>query len=223
MSGSSNQVIQYNGYYLCLDYGLRYLTDEQIKNNGLRLAKRLYRFGWTEEAIAGLLGNVEVESGMNPGTCENDAYYHRPFDELMDNEGMLQYVSTYWGGIGFTQWTPGIEKYIQNFCETKDPPLVWYDGDSQALRLQYEAETNVQMPNMDRYITYHLPAADMAEWFLYAYEKPADPEASVGERRRLGSRWYNYIHGKLHKPIDYFMWSKQNRERKEMRPPCRRM
>ena len=223
MSNPATQVIEYNGYYLCLDYGLRYLTDEQIKNNGLRLAKRLYRFGWTKEAIAGLLGNVEVESGMNPGCCENDAYFSRPFNELLDNTDMLRYEDIYGGGIGFTQWTPGIRKYIDGFCETFDPPLLWYDGDSQAQRLKYEAETNVQMPNMDRYITYHMDPAAMAEWFLYAYEKPADPEASVAERRRLGTKWYNYIRFRLHKPIDYFLWSKQNRERKEMRPPCRKM
>lgn len=225
MNIPANQVIHYNGWYLCADYGYRYLTTDQINSNGLLLAKKLYRLKWTEQAIAGLLGNVELESGMNPGTCENTADHPRPFNELLDNTEMVSYVDTYTGGIGFTQWTPGAKKYVRDFCNTFDPELVWYDGDSQVKRLQYEAETNVQMPNMDYYIKSTQDPADMAEWFLYAYEKPTpeQAEASVGARRRAASRWYSYIHGKLHKPIDYFIWSKQNRERKEMRPPCRRM
>ena len=53
--------IRYHGWFCNTTWGA--LTEDERHHNGMRLAQGLYNFGWTEEAIAGILGNVAIRAG----------------------------------------------------------------------------------------------------------------------------------------------------------------
>ena len=204
------QTIFYNGWYTNIDYGLGSLTADERKHNGMKLAQHLYNFHWTENAIAGILGNVEGESGMNPGSMENSGG-ERPWSELPTNEEVLE--SSYLRGMGFTQWTPGRDKIVQ-FAE--DTGRIWYDGITQVFRLKWECDNGYQMGGWQWYINNTGDPADLAEYFLRQYERPTPEqiEATLANRRAAATRWYGWIHGKLFN--NKLLW--YNKRRKELKP-----
>ena len=69
-------------------HGNRYLTDDEMKNNAYVFYSTMFFKDFTLNAIAGMLGNIEIESNINP--------------ELWQSlkEG------NYNGGYGLVQWTP---------------------------------------------------------------------------------------------------------------------
>lgn len=204
------QTILYNGWYTNIDYGLGALTSDERKHNGMKLAQNLYNFGWTENAIAGILGNVEGESGMNPGSTENTDGT-RPWNYLPTNQEVLN--SSFLRGMGFTQWTPGRDKIVQ-FAE--DTGRIWYDGLTQVFRLKWECDNGYQMGGWQWYIHNTGDPADLAEYFLRQYERPTPEqiEATLPNRRAAANRWYGWIHGNLFN--NKLLW--YNRRRKEMKP-----
>lgn len=64
------------------------LSQEQMNANALEVYKYLSARGWSLNAIAGLLGNMQSESYVNPGVWQS-----------------LQ-ANNYSGGFGLVQWTP---------------------------------------------------------------------------------------------------------------------
>ena len=79
---------------MALIFSNEYLSLEQMKGNALYIWTRLKGAGWTENAVAGVLGNMQSESTINPGLFENRDYGN------MDN------------GYGLVQWTPAISILI---------------------------------------------------------------------------------------------------------------
>lgn len=212
------QTINFRGWYTNIDYGLDSLTADEIEHNGMKLAQNLYNFHWTENAIAGILGNVHAESGINPGSMENSGG-ERPWSELPTNEEVLE--SSYLRGMGFTQWTPGRDKIVQ-FAE--DTGRIWYDGLAQVFRLKWECDNGEQMGGWQWFIHNTGDPADLAEYFLRQYERPSEEqiEQSLPIRRRYGSMWYNRIHGKLANPMNW-VYTQKNRQRKELKRRCLRV
>lgn len=204
----------FRGFYVNIDYNT--LTADEMHYNGMRFAQLLYNYGWTENSIAGILGNVSAESTLDPGCMESP----KPWTTFPANQEILQ--SSYLRGIGFTQWTPGRDKIVQ-FAE--DHNLVWYDGLTQVLRLKWECDTGYQMGGWQWFIHNEGDPADLAEYFLRQYERPTPEQIaqSLAERRRLGTYWYGEIHDKLVSPIKRIIVSKNNRTSKEMKPRWQRM
>ena len=200
-----------SGWYTNIDY--QTLTADEVHSNGMRFAQMLYNFGWTENSIAGILGNVQPESGLNPGCMESP----KPWTVFPSNQEVL--TSSYLLGIGFTQWTPGRDKIVQ-FAE--DNNLVWYNGNTQIKRLKWECDNDYQMGGWQWFIHNDGDPADLAEYFLRQYERPSPSqiEQSLAERRRLGTYWYAEIHGKLTSTVQRIMFSQSNRKRKELKRRC---
>ena len=69
-------------------YGNRYLTDDEMRNNAYVFYSTMFFKDFTLSAIAGMLGNIEIESNINPGLWQSL------------KEG------NYNGGYGLVQWTP---------------------------------------------------------------------------------------------------------------------
>lgn len=68
--------------------GNRYLNKEEMTNNAKLIYSYLTKKGWSLNAIAGMLGNMESESTINPAIWQN-----------LDNTNVS-------GGYGLVQWTP---------------------------------------------------------------------------------------------------------------------
>lgn len=147
--------------------------------NALVISDYFRAQGWTYEAIAGMLGNMEVESFLNP--CQW---------EIGHGKSM-----TY--GFGLVQWTPAT-KY------TNWAGADWRTNfDLQLYRIQYEYDNGLQwQPNYQYdYMTFAdfahstQSASYLAGAFLYSYEIPQDPSASIAIRQANANRWYTYLTG----------------------------
>ncbi len=157
----------------------RYLTSDEMHQNAAYIWWYLQQRGWTANAVAGMLGNIEVESSINPFIWEN-----------LD-EGNFE------GGFGLVQWTPATK--LTNWCANN--ALVYYEMDSQLERLIWEQENeNGQFYSADTqyagmtftdFKNSDLPAYDLGMIFLACYERPRDPnQPSRGENAEY---WFDYI------------------------------
>lgn len=170
--------------------GNRYLTAAEMQVNARYIYQYLSNKGWTLNAIAGLLGNVEAESTINPGIWQSL------------NEGNTS------GGYGLTQWTPA-SKYISWCSQNK---LEKSEMDSALKRIEYELERGEQFYKTDDYNITFAEFAHSTEtpfWlacaFAWNYERSAvvlygteaEKEALKQKRGGLAEKWYNYL-------VDYY-------------------
>lgn len=156
--------------------GNRFLNTEEQQINAKYIYNYLSAKGWTINAIAGMLGNMQTESTINPAIWEN-----------LDDENTR-------GGYGLVQWTPST-KYT-SWCNNQG--LNPAHMDSALLRIEYELENGLQYYPTDEYpLTFKqfkestLPASYLGMAFLYNYERPASLEQP--NRGSQAQEWYNYL------------------------------
>ena len=162
-----------------------YLNTAEQKHNARFIQDYFTLQGWTREAIAGMLGNMQVESTINPGLWQGRVV---PAD-----------IYTTEKGYGLTQWTPA-NKYIT----WADANMLDYkNGDNQMARIQYERENNLQWSTdnilhytWDDYVNSHERPEILARVFVWAYERPDDPDVPL--RQQCARYWYNFF---KHPPI----------------------
>lgn len=155
------------------------LTLEEMQVNATYLCKAFISKGWTKNAIAGMLGNMQSESSINPGRWQS---------EDVGNTSL---------GYGLVQWTPAT-KYL-NWCteaSISDPS----EMDSAISRIIYELENNIQWIATEDYnfsFSEFSKSTESAEYlassFLKNYERAG---IEVEETRRSNATyWFNYIKG----------------------------
>lgn len=172
------------------------LTQSQMEKNALYIYSSLLTKGWTAEAIAGLLGNMQHESALNPGRWQSD------------NVGNTS------GGYSLTQWTPAT-KYI-NWCTDQglsDPS----EMDNAISRIVWELENNAQYAATSGYpesfrefskstkSPYYLACAfawnyERSETVLYGTEE--EKEALRKKRGGSAESWYTFLTGQEPIPPD---------------------
>lgn len=153
-----------------------YLTLAQMYNNALYVASYFLQQGWTYEAIAAILGNMQTESNINPGLWESR------------DAGNTE------RGYGLVQWTPATK--LINWCNNHGRSYT--DIDAQLDRIIYELNNGIQYIVTDNYpetfaqfsVSEKSPEY-LAAAFLYNYERPKSPNAQKrGEQARY---WYNIL------------------------------
>ena len=107
-----------------------YINETQMKNNALYVAAYMLARGWTLNAIAGMLGNMQHESRVNSGIWQSL------------REGNLN------GGLGLVQWTPAT--VLINWA-TENGYEDYLDIDCQLNRILYEVENSIQYYASDTY------------------------------------------------------------------------
>lgn len=162
------------------------LTWAEMEGNAYEVYYTLDNLGWTPQAVAAVCGNMQAESQINPGRWEIGKI---PFS--VD------------AGYGLTQWTP----YIKLSDWADQNQLAWIDnGDTQVLRIEYEALNNeqwfynVQMGlyppiSFTQFRTSTLSVDNLSDYFLYFYEHPGDPVGETPVRRANSRYWYNLFTG----------------------------
>lgn len=169
------------------------LSQSQMEVNATYIYSYLLDKGWTVNAIAGLLGNMQHESALNPGRWEGNDVGSGP-------------------GYGLVQWTP-FSKYT-NWCSEQgysDPS----EMDNNLARIIWEIENHVQYYATDDYpesflqftlseqTPYYLACA-----FAFNYERswvalygtPAEKEALRQKRGGSANDWYEYLTGETPTP-----------------------
>ena len=173
-------------------YGGYNRTDAEAENNALMIYNQLSALGWAINPICAVLGNMEAESGYNPWRWEDDDVPYQ-----ID-------AYSYGGGYGLVQFTPA-RKYI-------------YDANAQVLSgygpnfydvTGLVTDGNAQMAFVDQYADYQNRQAypeTYAEFkvstqsidyltaaWLYNYERPLDPSATIAWRTEAANDWYDYL------------------------------
>lgn len=147
-------------------------------------AKYIYDFfiarGWTPQAICGMLGNMQGESGIMAD-----------IDEISGG-----------GGYGLVQWTP--KSKLVNWAKARG--LDHRKIETQCQRIQWELENGQQYGSTYAYpMTFKQYASStkdpsyLAQVFINNYERPFNPNQP--SRYAWASRWYNILAlGKEDKP-----------------------
>lgn len=159
--------------------GNRYLNRTEMENNARYIWNYLSGHGWTMNAVAGMLGNMQTESSINPGIWQGL------------NEGNLS------GGFGLTQWTPATK--LINWANNNG--LDYADMDTQLKRIIWEQETeNGQYTGVGNYpvtfTEFKISQANpgfLGMAFLECYERPLDPNQP--NRRTQAQEWYDFLSG----------------------------
>lgn len=186
--------------------GNRYLSTAEMQNNALIVRDTLSSKGWSLQAIAGLLGNMQSESSINPGIWQSL------------NEGNMS------GGFGLVQWTPAT-----NFTEWADANgHAWTDGDAQLVWIderttqvgQWIATTDYPLSFDDFKLSTESPEY-LASAFLKNFERAG---IEVEEERQSNARsWYTFLSGsdtpstptnpttKKRKKFNFILFNRQRR------------
>ncbi|WP_430599930.1 hypothetical protein IGJ26_000989 [Enterococcus sp. AZ095a] len=144
--------------------------------------------GWTQQAVSGLLGNIQSESGIIADRWESDI------------------VGNMSGGYGLVQWTPAT-KYI-NWA--KENGLTYQNVISQCKRIEYEVTNNIQwFSNPQRpdlsYISFKdftelTDVSKAAEYFIAFYEHPLNPNQPARSQQAI--YWYNQFKDSIPQTIN---------------------
>lgn len=209
---------QFDGWWVELNR-LFQTTDVRISDpEPVQIANmnKVYNYftsqGWTPNAVAGMLGNMMVESSVNPWLFQNRSLnWNNPLLILADN-----------GGMGLTQWTP-CRKYYQ---WAMDEHLTPESGTTMCDRIMYEYHNNLQwsLDNYGRHTWEDFVTSTEEPWiladvFLWAYERPADPD----EQQRWANAEWVFSHIKGGSLPTVFMLSYYRNKRKELKRRCIRM
>ena len=188
------------------------ITEKQ-KHNAEKVYNYFSDLGWSLSAIAGMLGNMQLESWLSPALIQGTHRSLLPNSaaNLSDvpNSVMINFYDSYYGysnggfGIGLVQWdgytstSPAGQKLV-SFAERYG--LTWYDGDTQLYRIQREQETNIQWQpatvsgtrwTWNNYVTNTETPETSAKVWRICYEVAA---SGTDATRQANARyWYEYF------------------------------
>lgn len=153
-----------------------YLTESQMQGNALEVYNFFSARGWSLNAIAGMLGNMERESNINPGLWQSLNY------------------GNYSGGYGLVQWTPATnytDWASANGYSITDPQgqMIWIDTVTVSSG-QWIATSEYNL-SFDAFKTSTQSPEWLASAFLKNFER-AGVEAE-DERRSDARKWYDYL------------------------------
>lgn len=160
--------------------GNRYLSTPEMQNNAEMVMQYGTRHGWSLNAIAAICGNMQSESGINPGIWEG--------------------LNPYSGGYGLVQWTP-YTKYSD--WATAQGLTPWEgNGEAEMQRISYEAANNLQWfrnaelgldppITFEQFLTSTEDVGTLANYWCWFYEHPADPNQPA--RATQAQEWYEYL------------------------------
>src|SRR5699024_3041195 len=151
-----------------------WLTESQSLDTAHMIVDHLLgNSGWNREAICALVGNMRIESSINPNM------YEYGYDWSADR------------GFGLVQWTPRSKYWDWATARGLAPR----EGDSQLDRITYEVDQNIQWIPISDYggMTFADFRANTGGWsidylteaFTWSYERPAQSagESSMPDRK----------------------------------------
>lgn len=149
--------VLYNNWWVYLrdmvggQYGSSHLnpSDYQI-HNAYMMRAGLQAQGYDDHAIAGVIGNAQVESGISPGAIQKWSVLPMGGESITEctNAYMLQYYRPTAGGqgygLGLLQWDRFSATYQTNDLLGWENAngYIWYEGDGQLARLDFEFQND---------------------------------------------------------------------------------
>ena len=156
--------------------GNRYLSLEEMQNNALIIYTIFYNLGYSLNAIAAMLGNMQQESSINPGIWQN--------------------LTVGTGGYGLVQFTPHT-KYT-NWADANG--YEWDNGEAQCIWLDTRVvptgewiPTTLYPISWEEFKTGEWSIEFMTSAFLKNFERAGDEQ--LAKRQQYALYWYEYISG----------------------------
>ena len=206
---------QYNNYWISTD---TYLSQQHRNANARLVANYLLNLGWTQNAISGILGNMDVESSMNPALIEG-----RGVHTLIDNNTCLQIPDG--TGVGLVQWTgntttPPAGQKLASFAIRYNKN--WYDGDLQCFRLEREYDEDLQFqPGTVDGVYYdwqiYTTSTETPEQLAKVWQLLYEVGGSDTQTRQQKARFY---YNKLFRLPPWLLF-RAVLKGKDVKPPCR--
>lgn len=153
----------------------RAVTNFEMEQNAIVVHKLLKKYGFSENAIAGILGNMECESRINSGAWQS-------------------YNKNKIGGFGLVQWTPATK-----LTEWLDKNGYKHDDlEGQCNRIIWELENGKQFYKTETFSISFLEFKTseqtpeyLAEVFLNNYERPSNRNQPL--RSKNARKWFDYF------------------------------
>jgi len=227
-------------------YGSSHLNPSNYQiHNAYKMRALLIAQGYDAKALAGVIGNAQVESGLSPGAIQKYTALPNRGQTLsqVPNSYMLQYYTPSSGGqgygLGLLQWDRYSSQYhTHDLLGWEDRNgFVWYDGDGQLARLDFEFQNDA---------TYHFWRMNYGNNVTWAYYKQIgtnEPTWDAGEAANVWAScwelssldpigrqygrdnaifWYNYFGDHPVEPgaFDPLLLWLALKKRKELKPRC---
>lgn len=183
-----------------------YLTEDEMKTNAIEFYNYFSSIGATLESICGMLGNIQRESGLNPGNKQTSS------------------TSSGWGLI---QWTPST--VLTSWCNQRR--YLWYNGNIQCYRIKCEGEgtdgaSGYFIPTTAYPYTWEefIALTDVhTAVYAYLYERERAGVEAIEQRLQYADEWYEYLSGQPVPPTPPTPPKPPKRNRMPLYMMCRRI
>ena len=210
-------------------YGSSHLNPSRYQiHNAYMLRAGLQLLGYDDTAIAGVIGNAQVESGITPGAIQKPSVLPNGAEHVSDvpNWYMYHYYCPPAGGqgygLGLLQWDRYSITYATNdlLGWTMNNGYDWYDGAGQIARLDFEYQNDSfygfwrmnygsltwsdYMQIETTYPTYD--AGEAANVWASCWELSSLDPTGRQYRRDNAAYWYQYFIDHPHEPGTTKTW-----------------
>ena len=208
-------------------------SAEQI-NNAYRVRTGLQQQGYNEISIAGVLGNMQVESGLSAGCLQNIGAHlaHLPHqgEHLADLTNLV--IQQYWCssnnygyGTGLIQWDiRGNTNKIADFAIANNS--LWYSGTLQLYKLDTEFQHDNNNPEDPWFWfgDYHETWAEFKQYTgtpenaadIFRVNRERGGNDSIQQRKDNARYWYDYFIANPNPPVEPWLLMCFNNKRKEV-------
>lgn len=197
----------YNGWYVAApndhDVGPSSGTPSAYQQtNATNIFNALSALGWTVNAIAAAIGNMQLESYLNPACVYPHSTYPQSINSLADLDNSIAINVPQTEAMGLVQWrgygnTPPIGNQIVSYAIRYG--YQWYDGEIQMKRLSWEYTDNKKWKTKtidgvswtwQTFVSSTQSAEYLANIWMRCYEVT---NSRLPERRSNSAYWYNYF------------------------------
>lgn len=164
-------------------------------DNALMIRNQMYSYGWTDNAISAVVGNICAEGGLNPWRWQSDI--------IVGPEDFWERTHGY-GLAGFTPAGKYIEDPDAQTYAGYAPNYLGHAGNATdgAAQIQFIMDnpqyyqTHTAYPMTFTQFSQSTAAPSyLSDVWLYNFEQPANPSATQQYRRDCSDYWYQLFQG----------------------------
>jgi hypothetical protein len=163
-------------------------VDAQTMTNAKTIFGVLSAWGMPDENVAGIVGNWDAESGVDPTSVQS--YFQSP--QVMSDEKKAAATNTD-NGIGLGQWTFGRNANLRAYAESN--ATNWWTLEMQLGFMVSAAEGSDAGVVKDMITTTRGTPAEAAIHFHDKWERSADTASMAARRGEKASKWMGLFSG----------------------------
>lgn len=163
-------------------------VDQMTRMNAQTIYSVLAAWGMPDENIAGIIGNWDAESGVDPTSVQN----HFDSPQRMSDEKRSAATNTD-NGIGLGQWTFGRNSNLRAYADGHDKD--WWTLEIQLGFMISAAEGSDAAVVKDMIATSYGSPAEAAAHFHDAWERSADTPQMAARRGDYANMWMGMFSG----------------------------